>query len=71
MEYFRGFIIAGLLALGGAGGAVIVINVHTASPRLMAAGLAAAAVGIIGGGLALGRSFSRSDRDTAFRRRFE
>jgi hypothetical protein len=69
MEYLRGFFIAGCVALAGAGGGVIALNLHTASPRIMGIGAAAAAIGIIGGGLALGRSFIHSDRDRAFRDR--
>ena len=71
MEYLRGFLIAGLLTLSGGGLAVVVENLNTESPRLMDAGIAAIVVGVLGGGLALGRSFQRSDRDAAFRRRFE
>ena len=57
MDYVRGYLVAGLLALAGAGGAVIAVNLHTESPRLMGAGIACAIVGITGGGLLLGRTF--------------
>jgi hypothetical protein len=53
--YLRGVISAGLIALGGAGGAVIAMNLHTSSPRIMAAGIISAIVGIVGGGVALNR----------------
>ncbi len=56
MGYIRGFFISGCIALAGAGGGVIVANLHTASPRLMAAGIVSAVIGIIGGGIALGMS---------------
>jgi lysylphosphatidylglycerol synthetase-like protein (DUF2156 family) len=62
MDYLRGFVVVVLVALAGTGGAVIVLNLHTASPRLMAAGIAAAVVGIIGGSIALGRCFGRERR---------
>lgn len=52
-KYLRGLISAGLVALGGAGGAVIAMNLHTSSPRLMAAGVASAIIGILGGGFAM------------------
>jgi hypothetical protein len=65
MEYVRGYLVAGLLALAGAGGAVIAINLHTGSPRLMGAGVACAIVGIGGGGLTLGRLFDRVSRPGA------
>jgi hypothetical protein len=35
--------------------AVIAMNLHTSSPRLMAAGVVSAIIGIIGGGIALSR----------------
>jgi hypothetical protein len=69
MDYLRGFLIAGLLGLAGTGGALIIENLNTGSPRLMAGGIAAAAVGFFGGGLALGRSFSHADSGTAFHQR--
>jgi hypothetical protein len=69
VEYLRGFFIAGCVALAGAGGGVIALNLHTASPRILGIGLAASFIGILGGGLALGRSFVHSDRDRAFRDR--
>ena len=53
--YLRGIISAGLIALGGAGGAVIAMNLHSSSPRLMAAGIASAVIGILGGGFAISR----------------
>jgi hypothetical protein len=53
--YLRGIISAGLIALGGAGGAVIAMNLHSSSPRLMAAGLMSAMIGIVGGGISLTR----------------
>ena len=54
MGFIRGFFASGCIALAGAGGGVIVFNLHTASPRLMAAGIISAVIGIVGGGLALG-----------------
>ena len=51
--YLRGIISAGLIALGGAGGAVIAMNLHSSSPRLMTAGVISALVGILGGGVSL------------------
>jgi hypothetical protein len=57
MGYIRGFFISGCCALAGAGGGVIVANLHTSSPRLMAAGIASAVVGIVGGGLGLALPF--------------
>jgi hypothetical protein len=65
MDYVRGLVIAGLIAFAGAGGGVVALNLRTASPRLVAAGMLAAAVGIIGGGLALGRSLGQGPRDKA------
>lgn len=53
--YLRGVVSAGLIALGGAGGAVIALNLHTASPRLMTAGVVSAIIGILGGGAVLTR----------------
>jgi len=53
--YLRGLFSAGLIALGGAGGAVIAMNLHTSSPRLMTAGIAAAILGIVGGGFAISK----------------
>ena len=53
--YLRGIVGAGLIALGGAGGAIIAINLHTSSPRLMAAGIISAVIGIVGGGITMGR----------------
>jgi hypothetical protein len=52
-SYLRGIISAGLIALGGAGGAVIAMNLHSSSPRLMTAGIISAMVGIVGGGISL------------------
>jgi hypothetical protein len=51
--YLRGIISAGLIALGGAGGAVIAMNLDSSSPRLMTAGIISAVVGIVGGGISL------------------
>jgi hypothetical protein len=59
MDYLRGFVVAMLMALAGTGGAVIALNFHTASPRLLGVGIACAVLGILGGGLALGRVFGR------------
>lgn len=53
--YLRGIIAAGLIALGGAGGAVIAMNMYTSSPRLMEAGIASAIIGIFGGGVVISR----------------
>lgn len=55
VAYLRGLIAAGLIVLGGTGGAVIVMNLHSASPRLMTAGVACALIGILGGGVAISR----------------
>jgi len=55
MEYLRGFIATCFIALAGTGGAVIVVYT-TGSPRRLTAGIVAVAVGLIGGGLALGRT---------------
>jgi di/tricarboxylate transporter len=59
MDYVRGIFISFCIALGGAGGAVIAANLSTSSPRLMMAGLAGAVIGIIAGGVTLGRAFHR------------
>ncbi len=53
--YLRGIISAGLIALGGAGGAVMAINLHSSSPRLMTAGIVSAMIGIVGGGISLSK----------------
>jgi hypothetical protein len=53
MAYVRGFFISGCIALAGAGGGVIAMNLSTSSPRLMTAGVISALVGIIGGGVGL------------------
>jgi hypothetical protein len=53
MGYVRGFFVSGCIALAGAGGGVIAMNLGTSSPRLLAAGIISAVVGIIGGGLGL------------------
>jgi hypothetical protein len=52
-KYMRGVVTAGLVALGGTGGAVIAMNLYTSSPRLMAAGVISAIIGILGGGFAI------------------
>jgi hypothetical protein len=54
MGYVRGFFVSACIALAGAGGGVIALNIQTASPRLMAAGIAGALIGIIGGAVGLG-----------------
>jgi uncharacterized membrane protein YjjB (DUF3815 family) len=53
MGYVRSFLASGFIALAGAGGGVIALNLHTASPRIMAVAIASAVVGILGGGLVL------------------
>jgi hypothetical protein len=53
MGYVRGFFVSGCIALAGAGGGVIAMNLGSSSPRLLAAGIISAVVGIIGGGLGL------------------
>ncbi|HUK07176.1 MAG TPA: hypothetical protein VLX09_04835 [Stellaceae bacterium] len=53
MRLILPFFIAGSLALGGAGLAIAALNLYTASPRLMSAGVAAAIVGTLLGGLGL------------------
>lgn len=55
MDYLRGLITAGLVALAGAGGGVVALNIHSNSPRLMAAGIGAAIIGILAGGFMLTR----------------
>lgn len=70
MLYFRAFVIVGLVALAGTGGGLIVLNLKTSSPRLMAAGIAAVVIGVIGGGLALGRTLEHIERDPELRQRF-
>jgi hypothetical protein len=55
MGYVRALLASGFIALAGAGGGVIALNLHTASPRIMTAGVLSAVVGIIGGALVLGR----------------
>ncbi len=70
MQYFRAFVVVVLVALAGTGGGLIVLNLKTSSPRLMGAGIAAVVIGVIGGGLALGRSFEHVERDRALRERF-
>lgn len=55
IDYLLGFIGAGFVALAGAGGAVIAMNLPTQSPRLMTAGIASAVIGIVVGGLTLKR----------------
>lgn len=62
MDAVRGLLIAGLIALGGAGGAVIALNLDTSSPRRIEAGVAAAVIGIGGGGLLLARLGAGSKR---------
>lgn len=54
MGYVRGFFVSGCIALAGAGGGAIALNLHSASPRIMAVGIASAVVGIIGGAIGLG-----------------
>jgi hypothetical protein len=48
--YLRGLFTA---ALGGAGGAVIAMNLHSGSPRLMTAGVTSAIIGMLGGAIGL------------------
>ena len=55
MVYMQAFLASGFIALAGAGGGVIALNLHTASPRIMAVAIASAVVGILGGGLMLAR----------------
>lgn len=59
MDYVRGIFISFCIALAGAGGAVIALNLSTASPRLLTAGVASAVVGIVVGGWVLGRALSQ------------
>ena len=70
MQYVRAYVIVVLVALAGTGGGLIVLNLKTSSPRLMAAGIAAVVIGIAGGGLALGRSFEHVERDRSLRERY-
>jgi len=63
MDHLRGIFIAACIALAGTGGGVWVENLHTGSPRLLMAGIAAAILGTIAGGLALGRALGDSARD--------
>ena len=53
MGYVRGLFVSACIALAGAGGGVIAMNLHSASPRLMTAGIVSAVLGIIGGGWGL------------------
>lgn len=53
LDYLRGLVTAGLIALGGAGGASVAMNLHSSSPRLLYDGIAAAVIGILGGGVLL------------------
>ena len=70
MQYVRAFVVVVLVALAGTGGAVVALNLRTSSPRLMAAGIAASVIGIIGGALALGRTLEHVERDRELRARF-
>jgi len=70
MQYLRAYLVAVLIALAGTGGGLIILNLKTASPRLMAAGIAAVVIGIAGGGLALGRSFEHVESDRSLRERY-
>jgi hypothetical protein len=62
MNAVRGMLVAGLIALGGAGGAVFALNLDTTSPRRLAAGVIAAVIGIGGGGILLARFGAGSKR---------
>jgi len=53
--YLRDLISVGLIALAGAGGGVIAMNLHSSSPRLMAAGIVSAIIGIFAGAAAMSR----------------
>jgi hypothetical protein len=53
VTYLRGIVSAGLIALGGAGGAVIAMNLRSGSPRFMTASVISAIIGIVGGGVVL------------------
>lgn len=53
IKYLQGLVVAGLIALGGAGGATVAMNLHSGSPRLLHDGIASAVIGILGGGLLL------------------
>jgi hypothetical protein len=55
MGYVRAVLASGFIALAGAGGGVIVANLHSSSPRLMTAGIVSAVIGILGGALSLGK----------------
>lgn len=55
MQAVLPFFIAGSLAIGGGGVAVAALNLHTGSPRLLGAGIAAAIVGALMGALGLAR----------------
>ncbi|HXQ50067.1 MAG TPA: hypothetical protein VN802_03145 [Stellaceae bacterium] len=54
-EILRGLLIAGFIALGGAGGALMGLSLDLMSPRRVAAGAVLAIIGICGGGLLLAR----------------
>jgi len=54
MGYVRAFVASGFIALAGAGGGVIALNLRTASPRIMTVAILSAVVGIVGGALGLG-----------------
>jgi len=55
MGYVRAVLASGFIALAGAGGGVIAVNLHTGSPRLLTAGIVSAVVGIVGGAFSLGK----------------
>jgi len=55
MRTLLSLLIAGSLALAGGGVAVAGLNLHTGSPRLLGAGIAAALLGTIVGALGLRR----------------
>ena len=55
MKMILPLFIAGSLSLGGGGLAVAALNLHTASPRLLGVGIAAAAIGTLCGALGLAR----------------
>jgi hypothetical protein len=55
MKIMLPFFIAGSLALGGGGVAVVALNLHTASPRIMAVGIVASVLGTFCGALGLRR----------------
>ena len=62
MKYIEALLIAGCLALAGAGLAIIVVNWHSGSPRLMTGGIVWAAGGVIAGCFLLARALGAREK---------